>query len=1164
MSSNHTQLPLNKRLREHRKAASLTQKELAERIPYSNSYISRFERGERHVPKEYLNEVVRVLHLTQREESELWQLFGATQQKKTKLVSEVAIDASEMPDLPLLHGRQNEFNTLSQWLITDRCQLIGILGLGGIGKTALACQLVESTKAEFDLIIWRPLRNGPRLWKVLQDCILICSQQQGLFQTETFDVLWETLFAYLCQKRILIVFDNAETIFEARQFGKYRPGYANYGQLFRQIIQNEHSSSLLLTSREKPPEMVKLAYENRSVQTLSLTGLSVEAGREVLTSKAVAGSPAVQQQLIEQYSGNPLALILVAERIRDIHAGQIDHFLREDGLFFGEIEDLLTVQFNRLESVEQDVLVWLAIARQMTTQNELDRLMLLTHKPKIGDALQSLQRRSLVEPSGTGFTLQNVIAEYLTDQLVTRSIDEIKSGQLDWLHRYALLLTQRPDEVRLSQTRLIIEPILHQLNILYTIEQLKQRLQKLIRQPTVTASYWGGNLLNLLLTCKTTLHRFDCRGLTIRQAYLAEGQLHQVNFQEAQFHQTVFRNTFGSIQALDISSNGRYAAIGLVDNSIHLWDSQMWQRQQLYIGHTCFVVAIAFSPDGRYLVSAADDQTIRLWQVETGHCLHIWQQPNEKYWALAFSPNGKVLVVGCHETIQVWFVDSPLEYEFGQHRQVLHGHTGRVKTIVFDPHGAWFASGGRDGKILLWSTENWELIGELEGHSEQVQDLDTNQDGRWLVSGSHDHTVKLWDVSTRQCVQTFIGHKGLVRAVAINSDGQAIVSGDTAGTLRVWQANTGRCNQVWLGHSDVVEVLAYNHLDQTFISGSFDKTFRQWQLDKATSVNTWRGHTNMVLRITVDRLGRYIASCSEDRLVRLWSYQGELLTIFHSPHHRDWAITFSPTEDLVAIGSEEGQIYLQQLPTGRLHLLLNQHSSNIWGLAFDLTGQYLASCSNDETVRLWRVADGACLHTMHGHTDEIFGLDFHPSGEFIATGGHDKIIHVWETATGICHQQLVTQSTIRALCFTPDGTRLVAGCDMFVQIWQLDTETYTTVPSEHTSIIYTINISADGQWLATGSYDMTIHLWEMDSLTCKHILKGHTNGVFDLVFSPDSSQIISGSGDGTIKIWDVVTGHCLHTLRPPQPYEGCDITGATGLSAHQRQALQSLGAIDNS
>jgi WD40 repeat protein len=77
------------------------------------------------------------------------------------------------------------------------------------------------------------------------------------------------------------------------------------------------------------------------------------------------------------------------------------------------------------------------------------------------------------------------------------------------------------------------------------------------------------------------------------------------------------------------------------------------------------------------------------------------------------------------------------------------------------------------------------------------------------------------------------------------------------------------------------------------------------------------------------------------------------------------------------------------------------------------------------------------------------------------------------------------------------------------------------------------------------------------------VLHGHTGWVRSVFFAHDSSTLASGSEDGTIKLWDIHTGECLRTLRPPRPYEGMNITGATGLTDAQRETLRALGAVED-
>src|SRR5205085_1753937 len=102
--------------------------------------------------------------------------------------------------------------------------------------------------------------------------------------------------------------------------------------------------------------------------------------------------------LARLYGGNPLALQLVAEPIRELFGGDVAAFLIAGDAFFNGVGKLMGQQFARSTPLEHAVLYWLAIERELTP--------FATLRANMGDALaqrdllvalESLRHRMLIE-----------------------------------------------------------------------------------------------------------------------------------------------------------------------------------------------------------------------------------------------------------------------------------------------------------------------------------------------------------------------------------------------------------------------------------------------------------------------------------------------------------------------------------------------------------------------------------------------------------------------------------------------------------------------------------------------------------------------------------------------------------------------------------------------
>src|SRR5713101_148179 len=478
------------------------------------------------------------------------------------------IDWGEAPHTEQFHGREKELAELHRWLVDDHCRLVAILGMGGMGKTSLAATLVDLVQENYDYVFWRSLHNAPPLESILQECIPFVSDQQRTVLPAALDRQITLLIEYLRTRRCLLVLDNVESILQGgSQAGQYREGYEGYGKLLQRIGESRHQSCLLVTSREKPKEVALLEGEAAVVRSSHLAGLPPADGRDILKDKGLQGTEHTWEALITAYSGNPLALKLVGQVIREVFGGSITAFLKDGEVFIRDIRDVLEQQVARLSALEEEIVYWLAIKREAITLDDLQEdIVHPVSKGELQEALHSLRRRQLIETGATGFTLHPVIMEYMTDRLVDRVCEEIRTGRLLLFVHHAVLLAQAKDYIRESQRRLILLPVVQRLLTIFGQEALERRFHSLLAtlrdQHDHSPSYAAGNVLNILIQLGGALRGYDFSHLVVRQAYLQGVELPEANFAHADLATSVFTDTFGSISCVAFSPHGDLLVAG--------------------------------------------------------------------------------------------------------------------------------------------------------------------------------------------------------------------------------------------------------------------------------------------------------------------------------------------------------------------------------------------------------------------------------------------------------------------------------------------------------------------------------------------------------------------------------------------------------------------------
>ena len=733
--------------------------------------------------------------------------------------------------------------------------------------------------------------------------------------------------------------------------------------------------------------------------------------------------------------------------------------------------------------------------------------------------------------------------------------------------------------------------------------------------------YLAANLLTLLLRCRVDLRGYDFSYLTLRQPYLCDVALPAVNFAHCHFRDARFTDPFEVVGALTFSPDGQWLITGSFDGLLRLWRTDNGQLHQLLDGDQREIGTLAVAPNGEWLASACGNSQVRLWHlpsltrhldltvafnfpqplafsldsqwlaltgdrgvvqvlmVATGAT--IWQSNglSSPPQTLAFSPTGDWLAAGCHDGALVgWRLAEAWRTTPTAPIYCWQGHQNRLLTLLWTPDGQHLISGGADHAIRCWAVAHLALTKgtpnlhwQACAHQEAVTALALVADGRLFASSSPDGTIRLWDSATGAPLATVEAAEPQVRTLAGSADGRTLASSGSNQRIYLWsvegvepthptQKTTSPLDlaaaplpttvhlslrQTIHGYANQLRAIAFLPHTSLLVGGGTDKMVHLWDTITGQVQQSWRGHSGWVQAIAVSPDGVWVASADQTRQILLWNSR-------------------TPT----------ATYQMLQRDTETSHLLLD--------LSFSPAGQWLAAAGGD-TLTLWRMMDRPTLtsgrstppfadqQTRLVARGNLAAIAFHPTGDLIAAATSTGDLYFWQTGSERLLQTIPQAApSYLTIAFSADGQRLfsatIAGA---ITCWDLLFAEGAPVGCHRprplcyqTGGVVTLAVSGAGNTLATGAYDGVVCLWESATGALRHRLPGHEGWITRVSYSPDGQLLASAATDGLIKLWRVSDGLCVQTLTVAGPYTAMNITNSRGLTAAQRRALLTLGAVD--
>lgn len=475
-----------------------------------------------------------------------------------------------------------------------------------------------------------------------------------------------------------------------------------------------------------------------------------------------------------------------------------------------------------------------------------------------------------------------------------------------------------------------------------------------------------------------------------------------------------FAGSAADINSLAFSGDGRTLCGGSDDKSVAVWEVATRKLLRRLKGHTARVSSVAISPDGKVIASGSWDRTVRLWNAETGQAIKTLSAHMGYVTSVAIDGDGKTLVSAGGDAIRLWDLAS------GQERQQLVG-VDAVVSIALNAAGTIVAGGGLNNSIRIWDLSTGKPVRDLRGYSYQINALGISSNGKTLALGRFGGGVKLWNLTAGTTRPPLVKDSLGSDALAFSEDGTLLASvGESS--VEVWDLSGTEPRISFNQPADNATTVSLSADGRILAWGADDQKVHLWDLSTKREMKTIPAQPKAVSCIMLSSDAKMLGTLAFlTNETRIWDVATGRLRQTLVGESSIYSFTFSHNNAQLATVRFHA-VDLWDLATGHKLRSMPLDSASPSAVAFSPDDQLLASGNDDGTITLWDPATGQKRQTLAGHTDQVTAVAFNAAGDMLVSGSLDYTARLWDVGAGRELASLIAIDEQDWLVIAPDGS----------------------------------------------------------------------------------------------------------------------------------------------